>query len=276
MGVVGVKLKHQITHSICSTITLYYSRIQKLLFRSEIYSLPVIIHIVPTLVNLQGNDSWIGRTKFFRLLHGLRLFYWPRLSPPSDHPPGLSSTCVWGGDPLEGRCLLFEPYLTFYLDERLRGNFLTLGIILIPSVSKIIWQFLCPLVCLRGISLNLRLCSGDYRFPFFAREEMSWRQCFLGVLNYGPRIQGGFDVDENGGQHFVCGLWPPNTFRMHLFVVPSILSHHPHKAALRAMDFHVMPYWARRRCVFAARGSPTALRAACSPRGTFAHCQFRL
>jgi len=40
----------------------------------------------------------------------------------------------------------------------------------------------------------------------------------------------------------------PNTFLGQLFVVPIILSHHPpHQAALGAMNFHVMPYWAMRR-----------------------------
>jgi len=40
----------------------------------------------------------------------------------------------------------------------------------------------------------------------------------------------------------------PNNFLRNLFVVPIMLSHHPsHQAALGAMNFHVMPYWAMRR-----------------------------
>jgi hypothetical protein len=36
---------------------LYYSQIERCLFRSKIYSVPAILHILPTLVNLQGDDQ---------------------------------------------------------------------------------------------------------------------------------------------------------------------------------------------------------------------------
>jgi len=53
----GVKLKHQMTHNVCSTVVLYYSRIQRRLSRSEMYLVPVILHIFPNLVNLQVDDQ---------------------------------------------------------------------------------------------------------------------------------------------------------------------------------------------------------------------------
>ena len=48
----------------------------------------------------------------------------------------------------------------------------------------------------------------------------------------------------------------PNNFLRNLFVVPIMLSHHPsHQAALGAMNFHVMPYWAMRQWVLVAEGA---------------------
>jgi len=53
----GGKLVHQIIHSVRSAIVFYYPRILKHLFRSEIYSVPVILHILPTVANPQGDDQ---------------------------------------------------------------------------------------------------------------------------------------------------------------------------------------------------------------------------
>jgi hypothetical protein len=45
------------TQSAHSAIMLYYSQIQRCLFWSKTYSVPAILHILPTLVNLQGDDQ---------------------------------------------------------------------------------------------------------------------------------------------------------------------------------------------------------------------------
>ena len=45
------------TQIIRSDIVLSYSPIQRLFLHSEIYSVPVVLHILPTLVKLQRDDQ---------------------------------------------------------------------------------------------------------------------------------------------------------------------------------------------------------------------------
>ena len=78
-----------------------------------------------------------GELQLLHLLHGVRLFFQPRLSPPSAPLPWPSSTCAGSGDLRgEGRCLRLEPCLTLFLAGRLHGSFLTPGGIPSPSGSR--------------------------------------------------------------------------------------------------------------------------------------------
>jgi hypothetical protein len=68
----------------------------------------------------------------------------------------------------------------------------------------------------------------------------------------------------------------PNSFLRHLFVMPTILSHHPpYQAALGATNFHLIPYWATKGRDLSAERAPTAQQALYSPCGMFVHCQCR-
>jgi len=130
-----------------------------------------ILHILPYPDQPPGGwPAGSGGPEQFRLPYGVQPFSWPRLSPPSALPPGPSSTCVWGGDPLRGgRCLLFGPSLTSPLVERLHGRILAPWDIPSPTVSK----------SRRPFSWSSGVSSWGYP-PFVA---LLWRAT-LSVLNH--------------------------------------------------------------------------------------------